>query len=371
MHSFLQKVLGDSEPRSVLAIIFFGFLVYFQQGERLPSYLEKISHFWCDVSVQSEVINLLLTVLFQSQNFLVIRQLEIMKDNLIVFYLLQLLGREYLGVRWELSQVDLTLRCFQNFSAETEDISHFLTVVWVRLEVGACPPALQSVRLEGLHQRLHVNPDCPVRLAAGAGPVPLAVLHPARRTEVGSLRNIEAVVEAGVVSVREDNDEISLLLDHLVDQDSPAGQEVGRDHADFVSEKVEADLSPVWEEFPGRHLQPVALARGDAVPGLGSPVVEIVDAVQIHVLDMPGECCPPHSEVEIGSVLHLCQSPTEVIENLVLPDVPDLLVRVNQTSGNVGPVDRVVSPVYLVVAPVETLQLLVTVVGRGDESGNN
>ena len=97
------------------------------------------------------MINLLLTMLFQSQYFLLLRQLNIMKDNLIVFYRLKLLGREYLGVIIEQCQINLPDLLFQNFFAEGEDISHLPTVVRVRLEVRACPPALESVRLESLH----------------------------------------------------------------------------------------------------------------------------------------------------------------------------------------------------------------------------
>ena len=42
-----------------------------------------------------------------------------------------------------------------------------------------------------------------------------------RCTKVGSLCNIEPVVKASVISVRKDDDEVPLLLDHLVG-DCPA-----------------------------------------------------------------------------------------------------------------------------------------------------
>ena len=33
------------------------------------------------------------------------------------------------------------------------------------------------------------------------------------------------------------------------------------------------------------------------VPELGSTKVDVVDAVEIHVFDVPGKRCPPHAEV--------------------------------------------------------------------------
>lgn len=37
-------------------------------------------------------------------------------------------------------------------------------------------------------------------------------------------------------------------------------------------------------------------------PGLWLPKMQVVDTVEIHVLCMPGECCLPHPEVEVGGV---------------------------------------------------------------------
>ena len=51
-------------------------------------------------------------------------------------------------------------------------------------------------------------------------------------------------------------------------------------------------------------LQPVGLIRRHTVPDLGSSIMEIVDPVEVHVLDVPGERGLPHSEIEIGTGLH-------------------------------------------------------------------
>ena len=107
------------------------------------------------------------------------------------------------------------------------------------------------------------------------------------------------------------------------------------------------------------------MGRRHAIPGLGRPVVQIVDPVEIHVLDVPREGRLPHPEVEVGALLHPGQPPPEVVKYwLVLAHVPDLLVLVHEGGGHVRAVDGIVSPVYEVVAPVELLQLLVTLVRR-------
>lgn len=40
----------------------------------------------------------------------------------------------------------------------------------------------------------------------------------------------------------------------------------------------------------------------DCIPELGSAEMNVVDAEQVHVLDMPGECRAPHAKVEIRGV---------------------------------------------------------------------
>lgn len=38
------------------------------------------------------------------------------------------------------------------------------------------------------------------------------------------------------------------------------------------------------------------------VPELGSAKVDVIDAIKIHVFDVPGKRCPPHAEVEVWGV---------------------------------------------------------------------
>ena len=40
----------------------------------------------------------------------------------------------------------------------------------------------------------------------------------------------------------------------------------------------------------------------DAIPRLGGPLVDEIDGVQIHVLDVPTEGSLPHAIVEVGGV---------------------------------------------------------------------
>lgn len=39
-----------------------------------------------------------------------------------------------------------------------------------------------------------------------------------------------------------------------------------------------------------------------SVPEFRRTEVNVIDAEQIHILDMPSECCTPHAEIEIGCV---------------------------------------------------------------------
>ena len=108
------------------------------------------------------------------------------------------------------------------------------------------------------------------------------------------------MVKTRVICVRKDDDEVPLLLDHLVHLDSSAGEQLGRDHTDLVAEEVEADPGPVREQLLGGQLELVGVTGRDAVPGLGRPVVEVVDPVQVHVLNVPREGGLPHAKVQVG-----------------------------------------------------------------------
>ena len=70
-----------------------------------------------------------------------------------------------------------------------------------------------------------------VAVTAGAHAVPLAVLDPPGRAEVGRLGDVEPVVEPGVVGVGEDHDQVPLLLHHLANCDAPRGQQFWGHHA--------------------------------------------------------------------------------------------------------------------------------------------
>lgn len=74
-------------------------------------------------------------------------------------------------------------------------------------------PQLVSIRLQTLHEHVHRNLD---RVGhAGAVGAALSVLDPALGRKVGRLGAVEALVEAGVVAVRECDDELARLLRDL------------------------------------------------------------------------------------------------------------------------------------------------------------
>ena len=91
----------------------------------------------------------------------------------------------------------------------------------------------------------------------------------------------------------------------------------------------------------------------DAVPLLGCTKMDVVDAVQIDVFEMPCECCLPHAEIEIGSV-DTRNLGTEYIQDVLqFRYVPSFLVVIEQGARHVGRVHGLVESKTL---PVLVLQ---------------
>ena len=69
-----------------------------------------------------------------------------------------------------------------------------------------------------------------------------------------------------------------------------------------------------------------AVGRRHGVPGLGRAVVEVVDAVQVHVLRVPGVQRLPHAKVEVRRVHPLDLGVRDVAKDRVeVGDVPAFL----------------------------------------------
>ena len=51
-------------------------------------------------------------------------------------------------------------------------------------------------------------------------------------------------------------------------------------------------------------------------PGLGLSEVQVVDAVEVHVLRVPGEGGLPHAEVQVGRVHPLNHDPTLLLHHV-------------------------------------------------------
>lgn len=67
-------------------------------------------------------------------------------------------------------------------------------------------------------------------------------------------------------------------------------------------EKSLTVLGTFWEETFGQLLQTFAMLFGNGVAGFGLAKVKVVDAIQVHVLHMPGEGGLPQAKVEVGSI---------------------------------------------------------------------
>ena len=51
-------------------------------------------------------------------------------------------------------------------------------------------------------------------------------------------------------------------------------------------------------------------------PGLGLSEVQVVDAVEVHVLRVPGEAGLPHAKVQVGCVYTLDRNPTILLNHV-------------------------------------------------------
>ena len=84
--------------------------------------------------------------------------------------------------------------------------------------------------------------------------------------------------------------------------------------------------------------EPLASPRWPS-PGLGLPEVQVVDAIQVHVLRVPGEGGLPHAKVQVGRVNTLDDGAALTLHHVQdgpqVPDVP--LGHVLQGEHTVSP----------------------------------
>ena len=90
--------------------------------------------------------------------------------------------------------------------------------------------------------------------------------------------------------------------------------------------------------------------------------MEVVDAVEVHVLRVPGKGGLPHAKVEVGRV-HPRDAHPKVIHHRVqdgveVVDVPLLNAGVGETAGDVRPIERLVERHILPVLAFKLLEIL-------------
>lgn len=64
-----------------------------------------------------------------------------------------------------------------------------------------------------------------------------------------------------------------------------------------MSEEGLAALVVLGEEAGGHSLETGSVLGRNGVPALGLAEVQVIDAVEVHVLRVPGECGFPHAKV--------------------------------------------------------------------------
>jgi hypothetical protein len=79
-------------------------------------------------------------------------------------------------------------------------------------------------------------------------------------------------------------------------------EDAGGDERSLVSEEGLAALVMLRKEAGGHSLEASTVLGSDCVPALGLPKVQVVDAVEVHVLRVPRKGGFPHAEVQVGGV---------------------------------------------------------------------
>mmetsp|Transcript_45490 Transcript_45490/g.86982 ORF Transcript_45490/g.86982 Transcript_45490/m.86982 type:complete len:389 (-) Transcript_45490:656-1822(-) len=147
-------------------------------------------------------------------------------------------------------------------------------------------------------ERVHVNADRVALAPAGAGLKPNG--DPPRGAEVGGLGAVEAVVVPRVVRSWEVDDELARTLRDAHHGDVVLLEEAGGDDELLVAEKLRARPRQVRHQRVHQGLEAAAGGGRDGEPALGAAEVEVVYAVEVHVLCVPGEGAAPHAKVEVG-----------------------------------------------------------------------
>ena len=97
--------------------------------------------------------------------------------------------------------------------------------------------------------------------------------------------------------------------------------------------------------------------------------MQVVDTVQVHVFSVPCKCRLPHTEVEVCSVdsfdLYVVFIVDRVQNRSETAYIPDVLVPIGQTAGDICSINGLVEGDIL---PVFSLQLIEVPMSRGPVS---
>ena len=132
-------------------------------------------------------------------------------------------------------------------------------------------------------------PDVDSVWSAVASRGSLPELHPPGRGKVCALGAVEPGVEAGVVATGEGDHDLALVLHYLVVGDAVLSEDTGADQTHLVSQIRGARLLHLREQSIRQPLKPPDVGCGDGIPELRRSKVEIVDAVEVHVLSVPSK----------------------------------------------------------------------------------
>jgi len=103
-----------------------------------------------------------------------------------------------------------------------------------------------------------------------------------------------------VVSAREGDDKFARVLVETEDRDVVADEFRRREHGDEMVEEVRLGLKEIGHRGLHDGLKVMGMSTRDSIPGLGGTSVEVVDAGEKVVLDVPAETTEEHADVQHG-----------------------------------------------------------------------
>ena len=209
------------------------------------------------------------------------------------------------------------------------------------LAVARLTVLLLLAAVEAGEENAHVQAHALVKRTASTLLAVPPDLQPVLQRKVDRLGRVIPQVVPRVVGLGVDDDKVARLLDGLDVVDVERPQQARRDEDVLVAHKLTAVGRELREQLPGHGVKLVRLAGRHAVPHLGRASVQVVDAIEVQILLVPGEERLPHAKVghrggHAANLRHVVLLP-QAAQVAQVPAPAHLFVK--ETHDRVGAVD--------------------------------